>query len=54
MDRAAVADALDEIGTLLELLGENPLNERIVASPTPAENRLFVRGDNNLFCIAGK
>ena len=34
-----------------ELLGENPMGERIVASPTPAGDRLFIRGDNHLFCF---
>lgn len=36
-----------------ELLSENPMGERIVASPTPARDRLFIRGDNHLFCFAG-
>jgi outer membrane protein assembly factor BamB len=40
------------VGDRFELLGENPTGERIVASPTPAADRLFVRGDNNLFCFA--
>lgn len=35
-----------------ELLGEHPMGERIIASPVPAANRLFVRGDNHLFCFA--
>ena len=37
-----------------ELLGENPMGERIVASPVPVANRLFIRGDNHLFCVAGE
>jgi outer membrane protein assembly factor BamB len=37
-----------------ELLGENPMGERIVATPVPAENRLFLRGDEHLFCITSK
>jgi len=37
-----------------ELLSENPMGERIVASPVPAENRLLIRGDKHLFCIAEK
>lgn len=40
------------VGGKFELLGENAMGERIVASPTPAEDRLFVRGDNHLFCIS--
>ena len=37
-----------------ELLGENPMGERIVATPVPAANRLFLRGDNHLFCVGSK
>jgi outer membrane protein assembly factor BamB len=35
----------------LEVLGENPMGERIVASPAVANGRLFLRGDKHLFCI---
>ena len=35
-----------------ELLSENPMGERIVASPVPAANRLLLRGDQHLFCVA--
>jgi outer membrane protein assembly factor BamB len=34
-----------------ELLSENPMNERIVASPAVAAGRLLLRGDAHLFCI---
>lgn len=37
-----------------DLLGGNPMGERIVATPVPAANRLFLRGDRHLFCIDGK
>jgi outer membrane protein assembly factor BamB len=37
-----------------ELLGENPMGERIIASPVPVANRLFLRGDRHLFCVAGE
>jgi outer membrane protein assembly factor BamB len=37
-----------------ELLGENPMGERIIASPVPVANRLLIRGDRHLFCIAGE
>jgi outer membrane protein assembly factor BamB len=37
-----------------ELRGENPMHERIMATPVPAKNRLLIRGDNHLFCVAGK
>ncbi len=36
-----------------ELLGANPMGERIVASPVPVANRLLLRGDSHLFCVAG-
>ena len=35
-----------------ELLSENDMHERIIASPVPATNRLFIRGERHLFCIA--
>ncbi|MBK7999910.1 MAG: PQQ-like beta-propeller repeat protein [Verrucomicrobia bacterium] len=34
-----------------ELLGENPMDERVIASPVPGSNRLFIRGDKHLFCV---
>lgn len=37
-----------------ELLGENPMGERIVASPVPVGGRLLLRGDRHLFCVAGE
>ncbi len=36
-----------------ELLGENPMGERIIASPVPVANRLLLRGDSHLFCVGG-
>jgi len=42
------------VGNRLELLGENPMGERIIASPVPVNNRLLIRGDKHLFCIMGK
>jgi outer membrane protein assembly factor BamB len=35
-----------------ELPCENPMGERTIASPVPAANRLLIRGDNHLFCVA--
>ncbi len=35
-----------------ELLSENNMGERIIATPVPVANRLLIRGDNHLFCIA--
>lgn len=37
-----------------ELLAENEMNETIIGSPVPAGNRLFIRGEKHLFCIAGE
>lgn len=37
-----------------ELLSESPMGERVVASPMVANNRLFIRGNNHLFCIPAK
>jgi len=37
-----------------ELLSENPMGERIIASPVPVANRLFIRGDEHLFCVGGR
>lgn len=42
------------VGDEFTLLSENPMGERIVASPVPAHNRLLIRGDEHLFCIASK
>jgi outer membrane protein assembly factor BamB len=37
-----------------ELLGANPMGERIIASPVPVSDRLFLRGDQHLFCIGNE
>jgi len=37
-----------------ELLAENNMGERVIASPVPVANRLFIRGEQHLFCIAGE
>ncbi|TAK93207.1 MAG: Pyrrolo-quinoline quinone, partial [Verrucomicrobia bacterium] len=34
-----------------ELLSENQMNERIIASPVPTGQRLLIRGEQNLFCV---
>lgn len=41
-----------KVGEKFELLGENPMGERIIAAPVPVGNRLLIRGDNHLFCLA--
>ena len=42
------------VGEKFELLSENAMGERIIASPVPAAGRLFIRGDDHLFCIASE
>jgi outer membrane protein assembly factor BamB len=34
-----------------ELLAENHMQEMVIASPVPVENRLLIRGERNLFCV---
>lgn len=42
------------VGDRFELLSENPMGERIVATPVPAGGRLYLRGDRHLVCVGGK
>lgn len=35
-----------------ELLAENDLQESVIGSPVPSENRIFIRGEKHLFCLA--
>jgi outer membrane protein assembly factor BamB len=37
-----------------ELLAENDMRERIIASPVPVANRLLLRGERHLFCAGAK
>ena len=39
------------IGEEFELLGENVMGEQIIASPTPIDGRLLIRGAKHLFCV---
>lgn len=41
------------VGDAFELLGEQKLGERVVASPVPAAGRLLLRGDARLFGVVG-
>jgi hypothetical protein len=34
-----------------EVLAENPMEEQVIASPVPVENRLLIRGEKHLFCV---
>jgi outer membrane protein assembly factor BamB len=35
-----------------ELLAENDLAEAVIGSPVPALDRIFIRGEHHLFCLA--
>jgi outer membrane protein assembly factor BamB len=37
-----------------EVLAENDMGERMIASPVPVGNRLLLRGEKHLFCVAAK
>jgi len=39
------------IGDKFELLNENDMGERVIASPVPVAGRLLIRGEQHLFCI---
>jgi outer membrane protein assembly factor BamB len=39
------------VGDRFEFLSENPMGERIVASPVPVQGHLLLRGDEHLFCV---
>ena len=34
-----------------ELLSENDMQEPVIGSPVPVENRLLIRGEKHLFCL---
>ena len=36
-----------------ELLSENKMNERLIASPIPIGDKLYLRGQKHLFCLGG-
>lgn len=41
------------VGERFELLSENPMGERVIATPVPAAGKLLlIRGDEHLFCFA--
>jgi outer membrane protein assembly factor BamB len=37
-----------------QLLAENRMGERVIASPVPVSNRLFIRGEQHLICVSGE
>lgn len=42
----------DVSGDRFKLLAENDMDEPVIGSPVPAVNRLFIRGEKHLFCLA--
>lgn len=42
-----------KVGESFELLGENAMGEQILASPTPFDGKLLLRGEKHLFCVRG-
>ncbi len=42
-----------EAAPTFRLLAKNSLGERVIATPAVADNRLFIRGEEHLFCIGG-
>jgi outer membrane protein assembly factor BamB len=38
-------------GPTFEILARNDMGEMLVASPTPAHGRIYLRGDKHLYCI---
>jgi outer membrane protein assembly factor BamB len=43
-----------DVAGKFELLAENNMGEPVIASPVPASNRLFIRGERHLFCVAAE
>jgi outer membrane protein assembly factor BamB len=37
-----------------QMLAENRMGERVIASPVPVSNRLLIRGEQHLFCVGGE
>ena len=36
-----------------EILSQNEMGERVIASPVPVEGKLLIRGEKHLFCVGG-
>jgi hypothetical protein len=50
-------DGVVFVGTVedrFQLLAENSMGERVIASPVAVSNRLLVRGEQNLFCLGAR
>jgi len=39
------------VGDKFELLAENKMGERVIASPVPTANRILIRGERHLICL---
>ncbi len=37
-----------------KVLAENSMEDRIIASPVPASDRILIRGEKHLFCVGAK
>jgi outer membrane protein assembly factor BamB len=37
-----------------QLLAENKMGERVIASPVPVSNRILIRGEQHLFCVGAE
>ena len=40
-----------DISEKFQLLSENDMGERVIASPVPVAGKLLIRGEENLYCI---
>jgi outer membrane protein assembly factor BamB len=43
-----------EAGAEYRVLARNPLGEKVQASPAIAQGHIFIRTENNLFCISAE
>jgi hypothetical protein len=37
-----------------EVVGQSPMDERVIAAPVPLGDRLLIRGEKHLFCVRGE
>ena len=43
-----------QVDDKFQLLAENHMDERVIASPVPVSNRLLIRGEQHLFCVCAE
>jgi hypothetical protein len=43
-----------KVGDGFKLLVENDMGERVIASPVLVDDRILIRGEENLFCVGAK